>query len=255
MRHSRYSSTLSISNLANNNIESKDAAARSHDDDHHPLFNKQHKRNTLKQLIILNKCLRQLRRPWTASLIRHVKEQIAQETHHEKRRTQHHLLQQLLRRRRGRSLVHKQPARQIANAASQRLEHAEDRVRRGLFGLKVSPHYGQTLRFVIFLNAYECLQSGISERKQNIQRDEQKILRGVREIRQRHRASAENQVHDQHREEPNAIDEPAVDIPRSDLDDGVDDHVQRDVALVDDLPIVHAVHEDRLEAQAEEQRH
>ena len=105
------------------------------------------------------------------------------------------------------------------------------------------------------MKAYECLQSGISERKQNIQRDEQKILRGVREIRQRHRASAENQVHDQHREEPNAIDEPAVDIPRSDLDDGVDDHVQRDVALVDDLPIVHAVHEDRLEAQAEEERH
>lgn len=106
-----------------------------------------------------------------------------------------------------------------------------------------------------FLKAYECLQSGIGEWKQNIQRDKQKILRGVREIRQRHRASAENQVHDQHREEPDAIDEPAVDIPCRDLHDGVDDHVQRDVALVDDLPIVHAVHEDRLEAQAEEQRH
>lgn len=46
-----------------------------------------------------------------------------------------------------------------------------------------------------------------------------------------------------------------MNIPCSDLHDGVDDHVKRDVALVDDLPIVHAVHENRLEAQAEEERH
>lgn len=97
------------------------------------------------------------------------------------------------------------------------------------------------------------MKAGVCERKQHIQRQKEEVLRCVRIVGESQRRGSENKVGDQHGEETDLVDAPPVQKPCEDLHDRVDDHVERDVRLVHDLPIVHAVHEDRLEAQTAEQ--
>lgn len=100
---------------------------------------------------------------------------------------------------------------------------------------------------------YKGLKAGVCERKQHIEREKEKVLRCVRIVGQSQRRGSENEISNQHGKEPDLIDAPPVQKPCEDLHDRVNDHVERDIRLVHDLPIVHAVHEDRLKAQTAEQ--
>ena len=90
--------------------------------------------------------------------------------------------------------------------------------------------------------------------EEQVEGNEDHALPAVGPEGEKESGDAEDDVERQHGEQTDSVDAPAVDEAAHHLGDGVDDHEERDVGLVVDLAVVHAVHEDRLEAEAEEER-
>ena len=179
---------------------------------------------------------------------------VAHKAGNKEQRAETNLVPQLRGRRLRRSGRHEQRAQNVAKTATERLVHTEHRIRHRLLVLEVPADNRETLGVRAARRRNEGLEPGVGDGEEQIEEKEDPVLPAVGPVGEEESGDAGNDVEHQHGEQTDGVDAPAVNEAAHHLSDGVDDHEQRNVGLVVDLPVVHAVHEDRLEAKAEEER-